>query len=81
LANGPSIDESVLFALPGRPKPTTQIQSTLAATGGLQTLTALERDAIAAARERNEGNRRKAAEELGIGLRTRYDKLKRYDLS
>ncbi len=27
------------------------------------------------------GNRRKAAERLGIGLRTLYDKLKRYDIS
>jgi two-component system response regulator AtoC len=40
-----------------------------------------ERAAIAQALTLHDGNRRKAAEHLGIGLRTLYDKLKRYDLS
>lgn len=41
----------------------------------------LEHDAIARALSEVNGNRRLAAEKLGIGLRTLYDKLKKYDLS
>jgi two-component system response regulator AtoC len=41
----------------------------------------LERDAIARALLESGGNRRRAAEKLGIGLRTLYEKLKRYDLA
>jgi len=44
------------------------------------TLEALERQAIASALERHQGHRRHAAQELGIGERTLYDKLKRYGL-
>ncbi|MCB9759707.1 MAG: sigma-54-dependent Fis family transcriptional regulator [Alphaproteobacteria bacterium] len=40
-----------------------------------------EKEAIRRALEHYDGNRRKAAEHLGIGLRTLYDKLKRYDLT
>ena len=40
----------------------------------------LERDAIQAALAASGGNRREAAEQLGIGLRTLYDKLKKYRL-
>ncbi|MBL8969661.1 MAG: sigma-54-dependent Fis family transcriptional regulator, partial [Myxococcales bacterium] len=40
----------------------------------------LERDAIAAALRYFTGNRTRAAEALGIGVRTLYDKIKRYDL-
>jgi two-component system response regulator FlrC len=39
-----------------------------------------ERRAIEAALAHHGGNRRLAAETLGIGVRTLYDKLKRYDL-
>lgn len=46
-----------------------------------RTLAELEREAIERALSRCDGNRRRAAEELGIGVRTLYDKLKRYDLS
>ena len=42
------------------------------------TLRELERDAIAAALERNDGNKAATARELGIGLSTLKDKLKRY---
>jgi two-component system response regulator FlrC len=45
-----------------------------------QSLAELERDAIVRALGAVGGNRRDAAERLGIGLRTLYDKLKRYRL-
>ncbi|MBC8133903.1 MAG: sigma-54-dependent Fis family transcriptional regulator, partial [Deltaproteobacteria bacterium] len=40
----------------------------------------VEREAIERALLATDGNRRLAAARLGIGLRTLYDKLKRYDL-
>ncbi|MFT7579429.1 MAG: two-component system response regulator AtoC [Myxococcota bacterium] len=43
-------------------------------------LEALERQAIVQALDAVAGNRRKAADRLGIALRTLYNKLKRYDL-
>ncbi|MEO8550273.1 MAG: sigma-54 dependent transcriptional regulator, partial [Kofleriaceae bacterium] len=46
--------------------------------GGIRPLAELEHDAILAALEAVSGNRRKAAELLGIGERTLYDKLKKY---
>lgn len=48
------------------------------APGG--TLEEIERRAIAAALQEVEGNRRQAAQQLGIGERTLYDKLRRYGL-
>jgi len=45
------------------------------------TLKELEREAIKRALAATGGHRKKAAERLGIGLRTLYDKLKEYDLS
>jgi two-component system, NtrC family, response regulator AtoC len=51
------------------------------AAPGEATLSALEKEAIVRALATSQGNRRKAAEGLGIGLRTLYDKLKRYGLS
>jgi two-component system, NtrC family, response regulator AtoC len=53
---------------------------TAPAAGAPQTLAELERDAIARALAAAGGNRKDAAERLGIGLRTLYDKLKRYRL-
>jgi len=41
----------------------------------------VERRAIARTLEAVDGNRKEAAAQLGIGLRTLYDKLKRYGLS
>jgi two-component system response regulator AtoC len=46
-----------------------------------RTVEALERDAIRRTLEQVGGNRRQAAEQLGIGERTLYDKLKRYGLT
>jgi len=54
-----------------RPRPT---------TGG-GSLSDVERDTIARTLAEVGGNRRQAAERLGIGLRTLYEKLKRYGLS
>jgi two-component system response regulator FlrC len=45
---------------------------------GIRPLVELEKDAILAALAHTGGNRRKAAELLGIGERTLYDKLKKY---
>ncbi len=47
----------------------------------LKSLADMEREAIARALEAVGGNRRRAAELLGIGERTLYDKLRRYALS
>ena len=44
------------------------------------TLEEIERQAIARTLDRHAGHRQRAAEELGIGLRTLYDKIKRYEL-
>ncbi|HEY3806991.1 MAG TPA: sigma-54 dependent transcriptional regulator [Kofleriaceae bacterium] len=49
-----------------------------ATPGGIRPLADLEHDAIIAALDHVGGNRRKAAELLGIGERTLYDKLKKY---
>lgn len=49
-------------------------------SGGVQTMEQIERQAIEAALARFDGNRKQAAEALGIGVRTLYDKLKRYGL-
>ena len=47
----------------------------------LPTMEEAEREAIHKALSHFDGNRRQAAEHLGIGLRTLYDKLKRYGLT
>jgi DNA-binding NtrC family response regulator len=46
-----------------------------------KTLRDLERDAILAALTAHGGNRRKTAEQLGIGLRTLYTRLKELGIS
>ncbi len=48
--------------------------------GRPRSMAEVERDAIEHALAYTDGHRRQAAEILGIGLRTLYDKLKRYDL-
>ncbi len=45
-----------------------------------QSLATMEKDAILQALQQVDGNRRKASEILGIGLRTLYDKLKKYNI-
>ena len=46
-----------------------------------KTLRELEREAILAALAAHKGNRRKAADQLGIGLRTLYTRLREYGIS
>jgi two-component system response regulator FlrC len=58
----------------------TSPEVTPASAPGAGTLEAAERIAIERALAETQGNRRKAAERLGIGLRTLYEKLKRYGL-
>jgi len=53
----------------------------VAAGGPVRTMVELEREALQRALAECGGNRRRAAERLGIGLRTLYEKLKRYDLN
>jgi len=49
--------------------------------GELKTLAEMEKDAVLRALELVGGNRRRAAEMLGIGERTLYDKLKKYGVA
>jgi DNA-binding NtrC family response regulator len=48
--------------------------------GGIRPLAELERDAILAALAEVGGNRRRAAELLGIGERTLYEKIRKFGL-
>jgi two-component system response regulator FlrC len=68
LAEGPVIDDLDLPAASASPS-----TPPLALEG-------LEKDAIVRALAATQGNRRRAAQALGIGLRTLYDKLKRYGI-
>jgi two-component system response regulator FlrC len=73
LADGQPIDASHIWL----DEPTSAPKGG-AGSGGIRPLAELEHDAILAALEAVGGNRRKAAELLGIGERTLYDKLKKY---
>ncbi|MFO0577036.1 MAG: sigma-54 dependent transcriptional regulator [Polyangia bacterium] len=73
LAENGLIDASLFPSVGVRPAAT----SAPAAT----TLDQLERQAIQEALRRSNGHRKQAAEQLGIGLRTLYDKLKQYGIS
>jgi two-component system response regulator FlrC len=68
LCEGPVIDDVEL------PSPAAGAPATTLA------LESLERDAIVRALAATQGNRRRAAQALGIGLRTLYEKLKRYGI-
>jgi two-component system, NtrC family, response regulator AtoC len=75
LAEGREVGELTLGTGPRPPEPTEP--GRLPAV----TLEELERRAIVQAIEAEGGNRRRAAERLGIGLRTLYEKLRRYSLA
>jgi two-component system response regulator AtoC len=79
LADGTRL-ESRHFVLRSAAAPAAPAPSPAQAAESAATLADLEREAIEQALAELDGNRRKAAERLGIGLRTLYDKLKRYGL-
>jgi two-component system, NtrC family, response regulator AtoC len=76
LADGDIITAADLGGGPLGPRPPGSAAAP--ALGG--TLEDLEKAAITSALARHDGHRRKAAEQLGIGERTLYDKIKRYGL-
>ena len=72
LADGNVIEPEHLWIEESASRPATS------SAGGIKPLAELEREAILAALASVDGNRRRAAELLGIGERTLYDKLKKY---
>ncbi len=76
LADGATIDADHLWLDEGGRAATPGT----AAAGLVRPLVDLERDAIVAALAQVGGNRRQAAELLGIGERTLYDKIKKYGI-
>ena len=73
LADGDAIDASHIWIEEAGETKTTR-------SNDVKPLAELEKEAILHALEVVDGNRRRAAELLGIGERTLYDKLKRYDV-
>jgi two-component system response regulator FlrC len=74
LSDGDVVDAEHIWLDASPAKPATNGAS-------VKSLADLERDGIVRALEAVDGNRRRAAELLGIGERTLYDKLKRHGLS
>jgi two-component system, NtrC family, response regulator AtoC len=74
LADGEEIGPEHLVLEPGSPTTSTR-------SDPLRPLAELERDAIERTLAAVDGNRKEAADRLGIGLRTLYEKLKRYRLA
>lgn len=74
LVDGAVLEDSDL-ALPGLRRSTKS-----SGAEPLPTMDDAERDAIERALAHFDGNRKKAADHLGIGVRTLYDKLKRYGI-
>lgn len=78
LAEGTTLTEAGLHLIQPTMIPTAS--DTQVVAPAVQSLAELERGAIVAALSSVDGNRRKAAELLGIGVRTLYEKLQRYEL-
>ncbi len=74
LAEGDTLEPHHLLLEPAR------VSAPTSAPEEAGTLEELEKRAIERALEEVKGNRREAAERLGIGVRTLYEKLKRYHL-
>ncbi len=74
LAEGPLITTEVLLRVMGVASPAVSLQA------AAPTMEEAERAAIEKALSLCGGNRKKAAEHLGIGLRTLYEKLKKYGI-
>ncbi len=79
LCDGAELDEQHLWLDDGAPAPGAATAAAAPARGGIRPLAELERDAILAALAEVGGNRRRAAELLGIGERTLYEKLKKLE--
>jgi two-component system response regulator FlrC len=82
LTDGDTLEPQHLLIEPARaaPRPAPLSAAEPAPGEGTATLEELERRAIERALLEVGGNRREAAEKLGIGLRTLYEKLKRYKI-
>jgi two-component system, NtrC family, response regulator AtoC len=78
LADGGAIDADHIWV--DEPAPRPGANSPGGGASLLRPLVDIERDAISAALAHVDGNRRQAAELLGIGERTLYDKIKKYGL-
>jgi two-component system response regulator FlrC len=72
LADGDAIDASHIWLEDGATRPIPKADE-------VRPLAELEREAILHALDVVGGNRKRAAELLGIGERTLYDRLKKYD--
>jgi two-component system, NtrC family, response regulator AtoC len=90
LADGDTVEAEHIWLDPAPAAPGTAaaapggspgVPAAAAAATADDTLEAVERAAIQRALGDSAGNRRRAAQRLGIGLRTLYEKLKRYGLS
>ncbi|HET6582847.1 MAG TPA: helix-turn-helix domain-containing protein, partial [Nannocystaceae bacterium] len=75
LADADEIGPELLALAPAADGPAVPAAATTA-----RSLADLERDAIEDALRRHAGNRKNVAQELGISVRTLYDKIRRYDL-
>ncbi|MDP3273854.1 MAG: sigma-54 dependent transcriptional regulator [Deltaproteobacteria bacterium] len=80
LADGPVVSVQSALSLGTEPTALSHAPVSPRAPAEPVSMANAERDAIVAALAHTEGNRRRAAQHLGIGLRTLYEKLKRYDL-
>ena len=78
LSEGEVIERDALLL---RTRPTTSLSESSGGNSAPQALADVEKMAIEQALAQSQGNRREAAEILGIGLRTLYDKLKKYELN
>ena len=76
----PGLTMATLTATPATPPATPTTSPTPGSAGEPRQLIDLERDAIESALRFYAGNRTRAADALGIGVRTLYDKIKRYGL-
>jgi len=79
-ANRPSVGAAILADGDVLRGEELQVLTTVPRTRSAGTLEEIEREAIRRALEEVSGNRRRAAERLGMGERTLYDKLKRYGI-
>jgi DNA-binding NtrC family response regulator len=79
LADGPVIKPEHLW-IEREPSVSTENREAHAPSADSGSLAELERQTITRTLAAVDGNRRLAAAKLGIGLRTLYDKLKRYDI-